>query len=143
MAGPVHDADACSQGGQALPLLHHPSDELQQGAPPAWRLPAKDLELLVVARLQQFFSDRNATRAMLPCPAPSASMLVATPERAAEASVTLGTSHGRATLVAKLLTEVRVDGPTPGWSRCWRKQMPRAIRWSDIPSGRCVTRRPR
>jgi hypothetical protein len=65
--------------------------------------------MLVVTRLQQFLGDRSAIRAALPGMQPSAALLVSALEQATEAAAILGTSHGRSTLVAKLVQQVRVE----------------------------------
>jgi len=85
------------------------ADQLQPGSPPTWRLPANNLETLVIARLQQFLADRDAIRKILPGTNPSAAELMATLEKTAELAAVLGTNEGRTTLLRKLIREVRVQ----------------------------------
>jgi site-specific DNA recombinase len=52
-----------------------PASELSEGAPPAWRLPAQDVETIVVARLRQLLGNRAELRALVQPFDPSADAL--------------------------------------------------------------------
>ena len=83
------------------------SAELRSGEPPAWRLPARDLETIVTSRLRQLLLDRTTIRTLLS--APNAAALATALERGDEAAGKLDASYGRTTTIAKLVTGVRID----------------------------------
>ena len=97
---------ACKAGKRYRYYITH-SAELRSSEPTAWRLPARDLETIVTARLRQLLLDRTAIRNLLP--APTAAALATALERGAEAAGKLDASYGRSTTIAKLVTGVRVD----------------------------------
>jgi site-specific DNA recombinase len=86
-----------------------PASELSEGAPPAWRLPAQDVETIVITRLRQLLGSRAELRSLVQPVDPSAAAL----QRAlACASVLQGKfdqPEQRRAIVARTVRQVRIS----------------------------------
>lgn len=83
-------------------------DELRPDAPSAWRLPAKDLETVVVERLGKFLSDPVSIRRLLGSHADDATIFTRAIDLARKAVDRLGTPAGRRSISGRLLSRVIV-----------------------------------
>lgn len=83
-----------------------PATELREGEPPAWRIPAHDLEAAVVLRVKAMLLDRHLIAGLVES---GASALAPVLQRAAAVAARLDVSHGRTTLVGALVRRVTVE----------------------------------
>ncbi len=83
-----------------------PASELSTDGPPACRLPAHDIEAAVVAQLAKLLTGRRAIASLGTGDARTCAAMI---EVAAASAAKLETSHGRRSIVARLVSLVRLD----------------------------------
>jgi hypothetical protein len=84
------------------------SSELTQGSPPAWRVPAHDLETIVTDRLKEMLSDRRAIRRLVDAVDPSAAALQLAITSAAMLAGQLDGPEKRRELIDTLVSNVQI-----------------------------------
>ncbi|WP_324741657.1 recombinase family protein [Tsuneonella sp. CC-YZS046] len=84
------------------------ASEVREGDPPAWRMPAMDVEKAVIRQLEDWLNDRQAIRSILPgdISADTLRSALAAAERAAKR---LGDQTYRRTIVTSLIARVRIE----------------------------------
>lgn len=82
---------------------------LREGDPPAWRMPAYDVERIVIERLRQLFEDKYAIRSILQSANTHAQDIVAAHAVAAKSAEQITTAYGRRSIVTNLVVRVTVE----------------------------------
>jgi site-specific DNA recombinase len=83
------------------------SADLRTGEPPAWRMPATDVEAAVTARLVRYFRDYREVATLAPEGAPAAT-IKALVESAARVAEQLATPQGQRSVLGRLLLGVTI-----------------------------------
>lgn len=81
---------------------------LHEGDPPAWRMPAYDIERIVIDRIRQLFEDRQAIRSLLQSEDAHARDIAAAFAVAAKSAEQMATPYRR-TIVTNIVTRVTVE----------------------------------
>ena len=109
------------------------ASEVREGEPPAWRMPAHDVEAAVQHELQKLLRDQHGIRKLLARETDAASLARAL-DLANSAASRLDTSYGRRTIVPTLISRVRVDEQLIRVSLS-REAISRLIGASDVTDG--------
>jgi DNA invertase Pin-like site-specific DNA recombinase len=97
-----------SRSGKRYRYYATHSSELTSASFPAWRLPAHDIEAVVVGRVKQMLLDRRSISSMAIGSGGDASAARAAIDISADTARQLETSYGRRTIVTYVVTKVEV-----------------------------------
>lgn len=97
---------AVKQGKRYRYYITHGS-ELTDGSPPAWRLPAHDVEQAVIEQVKTLLGDKRHLRSLLPDG--DAQQIATMMERAEKAAAQLGTPYGRNVIIMGIVNHVQIE----------------------------------
>jgi site-specific DNA recombinase len=105
------------------------SADLRSGGPPAWRMPATDVEAAVTARLVRYFRDYREVATLAPVGVPAAA-IKALVDAAARIAEQLATPQGQRSVVGRLLLGVTIASDEV----CLKVDRAALTRALDLPS---------